>query len=43
MFTAKICFELILVDKFQDDIGKFLGEFEGAIMQDLVEKKIFSE
>ncbi|CAF2540699.1 unnamed protein product [Rotaria sp. Silwood2] len=26
-----------------DDIGRFLGEFEGAIMQDLVAKKIFSE
>ncbi|CAF1231815.1 unnamed protein product [Rotaria sp. Silwood1] len=26
-----------------DDIGKFLGEFEGAIMQDLIAKKIFSE
>ncbi|CAF3971477.1 unnamed protein product [Adineta steineri] len=26
-----------------DDIGKFLGEFEGAVMQDLIAKKIFSE
>ncbi|UJR35966.1 hypothetical protein I4U23_028707 [Adineta vaga] len=26
-----------------EDIGKFLGEFEGALMQDLVAKKIFSE
>ncbi|UJR10091.1 hypothetical protein I4U23_014313 [Adineta vaga] len=26
-----------------DDVGKFLGEFEGAVMQDLVVKKIFSE
>jgi hypothetical protein len=28
---------------FQEDIGKFLGEFESPVMQDLVAKKIFSE
>ncbi|CAF3365398.1 unnamed protein product [Rotaria socialis] len=26
-----------------EDIGKFIGEFEGPLMQDLVAKKIFSE
>ncbi len=35
----------ILINEFflQEDIGKFIGEFEGPLMQDLVAKKIFSE
>lgn len=28
---------------FQEDIGKFIGEFEGPLMHDLVAKKVFSE
>ena len=40
-FILRSCLDCVFC--FQNDIGKFLGEFEGPLMHDLVAKKIFSE
>ncbi|CAF2650391.1 unnamed protein product [Rotaria sp. Silwood2] len=38
-----IIFDKLSIFSFQEDIGKFIGEFEGPLMEDLVAKNIFSK